>query len=124
MKVIKDLLLRFILGGAAVAVCYLLVQLIPWKSFSGIFAAFPAVMVAAVTMAGVSEGSKQAADIALGATAGMMGCTICVITATVVMTNMHNWGLALILSLLAWFISSMLFIGLIHGFMHKRKAVI
>jgi len=119
-KLIKDLTLRFILGGAAVAVCYLFVQLIPWKSFSGMFAAAPAVMVAAVIMAGVSEGSKHAADIALGATAGMMGCAVCVITTGLVMNYFHAWGLALLISLIAWFISSMIFIKLIHGLVERR----
>jgi len=79
---IRDLGLRFIFGGLAVAACYVVLQFVPSKSFAGIFAAFPAVMAAAVIMAGHFGNSEQAADIALGASAGMLGCTICVLTAT------------------------------------------
>lgn len=113
-KDIKDLLLRFFLGGAAVSLCYILVQLIPWKSFAGIFAAFPAVMAAAVIMAGVSEGREHASDVALGATAGMLGCTVCVITALLLMGMTGKWAFSLFISLIAWFISSVFFIGIIN----------
>lgn len=110
---IKDLVLRFFLGGAAVAACYILVQVIPWKSFAGIFAAFPAVMIAAVIMAGVFQGSKDAGDVALGAVAGMMGCTVCVVTSYSVMAFTGQWGVALMIALIAWFVSSALFIKII-----------
>ena len=118
---IRDLFLRFILGGCAVAACYVVLQLLPWKSFAGIFAAFPAVMVAAVVMAGISEGSQHASEVALGATAGMLGCTVCVIVAILIMTYLHLWAAALLFSLLAWLLSSVLFIQLMHKFIVKRK---
>jgi len=102
----RDLGLRFIFGGTAVAVCYILLQLIPSKSFAGIFAAFPAVMAASVIMAGHFGSSKQAADIALGASAGMLGCTICVLTAVFCMEHLNQWGLSLIIALSVWFVSS------------------
>ncbi|MEA1961598.1 MAG: DUF3147 family protein [Bacillota bacterium] len=117
---IKDLALRFILGGASVAACYILVQVIPWKSFAGIFAAFPAVMVAAVIMAGVFQGSKDAGEVALGAVAGMMGCTVCVITSYLIMAYTGKWGLALVIALIAWFVSSALFIKVITRIQERR----
>ncbi|MEA4926859.1 MAG: DUF3147 family protein [Syntrophomonadaceae bacterium] len=112
----KDLALRFILGGSAVAVCYIMLQLMPWKSLAGIFAAFPAVMVAAVIMAGVFNNSRQAADVALGATAGMLGGAVCVITAQVCMTYLDSWSLSLLIATLAWFISSVACINLVQRF--------
>jgi hypothetical protein len=51
----KDLALRFVFGGTAVAACYIMLQIIPSKSFAGVFAAFPAVMAAAVIMADTSK---------------------------------------------------------------------
>lgn len=116
MKTWKDLGLRFLLGGFAVAACYIVLQLIPWKSFAGIFAAFPAVMAASIIMAGIFEDSRHASDVALGATAGMMGCTVCVMTAYYCLTYYHNWLLAIGVSLLAWTISSAVFITLIQSF--------
>ncbi len=112
----KDLALRFTLGGSAVAACYIMLQLMPWKSLAGIFAAFPAVMVAAVIMAGVFNNSRQAADVALGATAGMLGGAVCVITGQVCMTYLDNWSLSLLIATLAWFISSVACINLVQRF--------
>lgn len=110
---VKDLLLRFVLGGSAVAVCYIVLQFIPWKSFAGIFAAFPAVMAAAIIMTGVFEGSQQASDVALGAVAGMLGCTVCVIATSLSLTYLQNWGLSLVVGLIAWFLCSVMFINFI-----------
>ncbi|ACV63489.1 hypothetical protein Dtox_2710 [Desulfofarcimen acetoxidans DSM 771] len=119
---IKDLVLRFFLGGSAVAACYIVLQLLPWKSFAGIFAAFPAVMVAAVIMAGISGGSHYAAEVALGATAGMLGCTVCVLVAIIIMTYLHIWAAALVISLLAWLISSIIFINLMKRHFYKSNS--
>lgn len=120
-KELKDLALRFLLGGTAVSACYIFLQLIPWKSFAGIFAAFPAVMAAAIIITGVFEGTKQAADVALGATAGMLGCTVCVISAMCFMNYLQNWVLALLLSLLTWLVSSIIFIKIIHETIDQAK---
>ncbi len=123
MKVdIRDLALRFILGGTAVAACFLFLQLLPWKAFAGIFAAFPAVMVAAVIMAGHFENNERAADIALGASAGMLGGVVCVLVASLSMQHLNQWGLSLAIALAAWFMSSLMFIHLIQSFIEKRKA--
>ncbi|HHW60947.1 MAG TPA: DUF3147 family protein [Syntrophomonadaceae bacterium] len=120
IKFIKDLSLRFFLGGSAVAGCYLLLLIIPWKSVAGIFAAFPAVMIAAVIMSGCFEGNDHAAQTAFGATAGMLGCTVCVITAERTMHYLQNWPLALIFSLIAWFISSAFFITLMNRYLSNE----
>ena len=117
----RDLGLRFILGGSAVAACYLMLQIIPSQTFAGIFAAFPAVMVAAVTMAGIYDGSQQAADVAFGATAGMLGCTVCVVTAIIGMIYLHNLILSLILATLAWFFSAVFFIRVVQNLQRKSK---
>ncbi len=117
----KDLALRFAFGGSAVAACYVMLQLIPSKSFAGIFAAFPAVMAAAVIMAGHFGTSEQAADIALGASAGMIGCTICVLTAVFCMEHLNSWGFSIIIAILVWFFSSYFATRLIHGLLEKIK---
>lgn len=117
----KDLALRFVFGGSAVAACYVMLQLIPSKSFAGIFAAFPAVMAAAVIMAGHFGTSEQAADIALGASAGMIGCAICVLTAVFCMEHLNSWGFSIIIAILVWFFSSYFTTRLIHGLLEKIK---
>lgn len=117
----RDLSLRFFFGGTAVAAYFILLQLIPSKAFAGIFAAFPAVMAASVIMAGHFGSSEQAADIALGASAGMLGCTICVLTAIFCMEHLGNWGLSLIIALSVWFFSSYITIRLTRDLLEKIK---
>lgn len=116
----KDLALRFVFGGAAVAACYIMLQIIPSKSFAGVFAAFPAVMAAAVIMAGHFGTSEQASDIALGASAGMMGYTMCVLTAAFCMEHLNRWGL-FIIAIIIWFFSSYFATRLIQSFLGKMK---
>jgi hypothetical protein len=117
----RDLGLRFVFGGAAVAFCFILLQIIPSRSFAGIFAAFPAVMAASVIIAGHFGNSELAADIALGASAGMLGCTICVLTTIFCMEHFKSWGLSLVIALSVWFISSYAASQLIHSFLEKLK---
>ncbi|MDY9924912.1 DUF3147 family protein [Methanosarcina sp.] len=118
---VQDLGIRFIFGGTAVAACYILLQHLPSKSFAGIFAAFPALMAAAVIMAGHFGTSEQAADIALGASAGMLGCTVCVFTAIFCMEHLNKWGLSMAIALSVWFFSSYAAIMLMQGIIEKRK---
>lgn len=117
----RDLGIRFIFGGTAVAACYILLQHLPSKSLAGVLAAFPAVMAAAVIMAGHFGSSEQASDIALGASAGMLGCAVCVFTATFCMEHLHRWGLSLAIALTVWFFSSYAAIMLMQGILEKRK---
>jgi len=80
---------------------------------------FPAVMVAAIIMAGFFESPQHASDVALGATTGMLGCTVCVLTSVVSVTYLHNWALSLVIATVAWFLSSVVCIRLVQGIMSK-----
>lgn len=104
----KDLLIRFILGGAAVMVSYLITVISPWKILAGIFAAFPAVMITAVLMVGIASGSKNAAKIANGSVFGMIGGVVCVATVWIVLLVIGNWTLSIVLGLLFWLGSSII----------------
>ncbi|ABO51448.1 conserved hypothetical membrane spanning protein [Desulforamulus reducens MI-1] len=105
-KNILDLMLRFVLGGLAVALCYILLILIPWKSVAGIFAAFPAVMVSALIITGMEKGSKEATNIAYGAVAGNIGGLVCVMTVLLGLALWQNVTLAISIGLIAWFVAS------------------
>ena len=104
----KELFYRFLLGGTAVLLRYLVPGLLPWQMLSGIFAAFPAVMIVAVMMMGFSHGSKKAAQLAQGSIYGMVGCTICVISVLAFLRLTHIWWVSILLGLLFWFGSATL----------------
>ena len=101
------LLIRFLLGGTAVMLSYLVTVFSPWKLLAGIFAAFPAVMLTAVLMVGIASGSNKAARIASGSVFGMIGGVVCVLTVLVVLQMSHQWVLSIILGLALWLGSSM-----------------
>lgn len=96
---IKDLLIRFLLGGAAVMMSYMVTVVSPWRILAGIFAAFPAVMITAVVMVG-----------------GLM----CVATVWTVLQLSHNWMLSILLGVLSWLCSSLLVSVLRERVSHAR----
>ncbi|MGG3563658.1 DUF3147 family protein [Neobacillus rhizosphaerae] len=102
----KDLFIRFLLGGTAVSLSYLITVVSPWKILAGIFAAFPAVMLTAVIMVGIASGTKKATNIARGSVYGMMGGIICVITVLLTLQSTSNWLLSITIGLLSWLTSS------------------
>lgn len=117
----KDLLIRFILGGAAVMISYLITVISPWKILAGIFAAFPAVMITAVLMVGIASGSKNAAKIANGSVFGMIGGVVCVATVWTVLQVSGNWTLSIVLGLVFWLGSSILISSLRDKIKNSRK---
>jgi hypothetical protein len=108
-----DLFVRFVVGGLAVVLCYVIARISPWSAFGGMFAAFPAVMSAAVVMAGISGKRSEAADVALGAVSGMLGGTVCVLSAIILMPKFKSWMVGLGLSFVIWAASAALFSRLI-----------
>ncbi|MDO7787402.1 DUF3147 family protein [Desulforamulus aquiferis] len=108
-KNIIDLSVRFVLGGSAVALCYILLIIIPWKSLAGIFAAFPAVMISAVIIAGSEKGRTEASEVAYGAIAGMCGGLICVLATWLSIKNMNLLAPSIVAGIICWLIGSTAF---------------
>jgi hypothetical protein len=102
-----DLLMRFIFGGAAVSLSYIITVISPWKILAGIFAAFPAVMLTAIMMVGLASGTKKAADIAKGSVYGMIGGIVCVTTVLLALQATDNWLFSITLGLILWLGSSL-----------------
>jgi len=120
-----DIVMRFLFGGGAVALTYIVSLFVPWKSFAGIFAAFPAVMSAAIILTGLRHGNKSAAEVAYGAIAGMLGCTFCVIGALIALYYFNDWVICLAISTIIWFASAALsfsIINYIHNYVRQLKA--
>jgi hypothetical protein len=108
-----ELALRFLCGGTAVALSYVISVLLPWKELGGIFAAFPAVMTVAVMMTGRKYGSRKAAQIAEGAVYGMLGCAVCVFSVFTMMRLFHTWWPSIGVGLLCWYCSAILVFKLV-----------
>ena len=104
----KDLFIRFVLGGTAVMLSYIVTIVSPWDILAGIFAAFPAVMVTAVLMMGITSGSKHAARVANGSVYGMIGGVVCVITVWFGLKMSDQWIFSVCLGLIFWLGSSII----------------
>lgn len=103
----QDLLMRFILGGAAVSFSYIITVISPWKILAGIFAAFPAVMLTAIIMVGLASGTKKATNIAKGSVYGMIGGIVCVTTVLFALQATDKWFISIMLGLILWLGSSL-----------------
>jgi hypothetical protein len=103
-----DIFLRFIMGGTVLVLVYILSVYVPWRSFAGVFAAFPGVMATAVGLAGWRQGSDVAADVAIGSVVGMLGGTACVFAMLVFLPMIGNWGFALTIAIATWFLVSLI----------------
>lgn len=97
-----DFVVRFALGGTAVAATYLAVQFLPWPAVGGILAAFPAVLASAVSLSGWRDGDHQAALVAQGAVAGMVGGVAAVGITWVALEQGASLGWALFGGLTGW----------------------
>lgn len=101
-------MIRFILGGTAVMLSYIVTIVSPWEILAGIFAAFPAVMITAVLMMGVTSGSKHAAQVANGSVYGMIGGVVCVVTVWLGLKMSDQWFFSVCLGLVFWLGSSIM----------------
>jgi hypothetical protein len=117
MKDFQDILIRFLVGGTVVVAVYILSSLLPWRSLAGVFAAFPGVMAAAVSLAGWRQGDQTAAEVAKGSVIGMLGSTACVLATLFILNFLKVWWIALLIAILVWFGVSLL----IHWLLAMKK---
>lgn len=97
---VKDYAIRFVFGGAVSVIASLIGT---WTnvSFGGVFTAFPAILLASLTLIGEKEGREQSAEDAEG---GVVGAIAFVVAAIFIAnTIMHISGAAsLLLALGIW----------------------
>lgn len=107
--------LRFIFGGGAVALSAIIAKLVGGR-FGGIFAAFPAVYLSAVTAVGLSlpKGidTKATLEVSKGALIGMLANIFCAIYAAY-FTPKYGWKKGLTLSIIIWFCIASAVYGLV-----------
>jgi uncharacterized membrane protein (GlpM family) len=102
----SGIVLRFVLGGGAVAAAYVVSRYFSGRT-GGIFAAFPAVYLAAVIGVGVSGVADKGLDrvllVSRGALIGMAANVFCALAAAYLIPR-TGWRKGLALALAAWFV--------------------
>ena len=101
---------------------YMITMVSPWDVLAGIFAAFPAVMVTAVLMMGITSGSNHAAQVANGSVYGMIGGVVCVITVWFGLKLSDQWIFSICLGLLFW-LGSSIFVSRLREHVKRQKAL-
>jgi uncharacterized membrane protein (GlpM family) len=113
---VNDVLLRFFLGGAAVAISAVIGRMAGGR-IGGIFAAFPAVYLSAVisvTMGSGEHALGKAIDVSKGALIGMLANIICAICASIFIRR-YGLGSGLIRAIAVWFgVSSAIFFSTLY----------
>jgi uncharacterized membrane protein (GlpM family) len=106
---VSGLLIRFILGGSAVVVATIIAKKLGEKA-GGIFAAFPAVYLAALLTSALDYKGESLIDhsilLSKGAMIGM-GINILVAIVAGYLLPRHGWKLGLFQTVLCWFVLSM-----------------
>ncbi|MCL4439676.1 MAG: DUF3147 family protein [Firmicutes bacterium] len=101
---VSGILIRFILGGGAVAASYVLARRLGGR-WGGIFAAFPAVYIAAIVAVAVGISAKEGLPLTLqvsrGALVGMVSNIVCAIAAYLIIRQ-QGWKKGLTFALAIW----------------------
>lgn len=117
----KLAVIKFLVGGTAVLLSYIVSVVLPWKEFGGIFATLPAVFLVSLFITGMQFGDEVAMHVSRGAIFGMTG-VLCSIIATWVMLNYtHQWLLSVIIGFIVWFVSAFLIFELVEFIARKRR---
>jgi uncharacterized membrane protein (GlpM family) len=98
----KDYAIRFIFGGAVSVIAALLGQLTTQR-FGGIFTAFPAILLASLTLIGKRDGDEQSAEDAEGGVVGAIGLAACAACIALTITWLAG-AASLLAALTLWFI--------------------
>ncbi len=117
---VKSLVIKFVLGGAAVALSYIISMVIPWREFGGIFATFPAVYLVSMYLSGYEFGDKVAMHVSRGAVFGMIGVLANILVTWIMLTYTGMWLLSIIVGFIAWFVTAMIVFELVELIAHRR----
>ncbi|MCU5746669.1 DUF3147 family protein [Staphylococcus sp. SQ8-PEA] len=116
----KSLVIKFLLGGIAVVVSYIISMVIPWKEFGGIFATFPAVYLVSMYLSGLEFGDKVAMYVSRGAVFGMMGVLANIIVTWLMLTYTGMWFISILVGFIAWFITAMIVFEIVELVARRR----
>ena len=117
----KLAVIKFLVGGTAVLLSYIVSVVLPWKEFGGIFATLPAVFLVSLFITGMQFGDEVAMHVSRGAIFGMTG-VLCSIIATWAMLNYtHQWLLSVIIGFIVWFVSAFLIFELVEFIARKKR---
>lgn len=116
----KLVAIKFLVGGFAVLLSYIISVVLPWKEFGGIFATFPAVFLVSMFITGMQYGDKIAMHVSRGAVFGMTGVLISILITWFMLNVTHMWLISIIVGFISWFVSAVIIFEIVEFITHKR----
>lgn len=99
---LRDYSIRFVLGGAVSVLAALLSQLVTQR-FGGIFTAFPAILLASLTLIGQHDGQEASAEDAEGGVAGAIALALMTTFLSLTLVRVSG-AMALGIGLILWLV--------------------
>jgi hypothetical protein len=118
---VQDYLIRFVIGGC-ISVAASLIALGTNERFGGIFVAFPAILLASLTLIGRCEGRKKAEADAKGGVAGAVALVVTTIVLSLTLSLLVGVE-SLFLALAIWLICGigLYFVAVKLGWLHPEQ---
>jgi uncharacterized membrane protein (GlpM family) len=101
----RDWLIRFGFGAGVSALAGI-VAAVAGPRVGGVFLAFPAILLASLTLVAKEDGVRQSRNEARGATYGTLGLVVFALTATVLVGRSPVWE-ALVVATIAWTLAAL-----------------
>ncbi|ATH63637.1 DUF3147 family protein [Staphylococcus pasteuri] len=117
----KLTIIKFLVGGLAVLVSYIVSVVLPWKEFGGIFATFPAVFLVSMFISGMQYGNKVAMHVSRGAIFGMTGVLFSILATWGMLKVTNIWLLSIIVGFIVWFVSAFIIFEIVEVIARKRR---
>lgn len=117
----KLVLIKFLVGGLAVLVSYIVSMVLPWKEFGGIFATFPAVFLVSMFITGMQFGDKMVMHVSRGAVFGMIGVLFSILATWGLLQSTQMWLVSIIGGFIVWFVSAVVIFEIVEFITHKRR---
>lgn len=113
--------IKFLVGGFAVLVSYIVSIVLPWKEFGGIFATFPAVFLVSMFITGMQFGDEVAMHVSRGAVFGMIGVLFSILATWGLLQATQMWLVSIIGGFIVWFVSAVVIFEIVELITHKRR---
>lgn len=117
----KLTIIKFLVGGLAVLISYIVSVVLPWKEFGGIFTTFPAVFLVSMCISGMQYGNKVAMHVSRGAVFGMTGVLFSILATWAMLNVTHMWLLSIIVGFIVWFVSAFIIFEIVEYVARKRR---
>ncbi|PTE68828.1 hypothetical protein BUY46_05910 [Staphylococcus devriesei] len=117
----KLVLIKFLVGGLAVTLSYIISVVLPWKELGGVFATLPAVFLVSLFITGMQHGNVIAKHVSIGAVFGMTGVLFSILATWGMLYYTNQWLLSIVVGFIVWFVSAVIIFEMVELISHLRR---